>query len=481
MILIDFFSQYNNNKVRDTFLEIMNLLDLNDVWRMFNLDSRQYSCCRPSTQQEEYRNSFSRLDMFFISNSLLNSAENCVMQARYRSDHSFVILDLKIEENKRGPTYWKFNNSLLKEQKFVQAANTIIEEAIVEKGLAPGLYWEMINGRFIEFSKKYSIDKAKNNNKVFKELQEKIEMLRNQIEVTSPDLEVVQEFQEVQNNLKMHMERKANGAFIRSRTQFYQEGERSSKYYFSLEKSNANRKTMRQIKNTDGITITDQKLILQEQVKYFKKLYKTNKDVAFNLINTSGNYISNQVRDSLEGDITVDELTNALFQMQNNKAPGIDGLTAEAYKMFWKYFKIPYHKAILEAKEKGKLHLIARREVITLIPKKEKDFRIIENWRPITMLTCDYKILAKSIALRMQPILPQIISEDQTGFIKNCNIATNLRKTVEVVQYAKNSETPVLIMTIDYRKCFDLLEHKAIWGSLRYFNFGEKFISWVQL
>lgn len=97
------------------------------------------------------------------------------------------------------------------------------------------------------------------------------------------------------------------------------------------------------------------------------------------------------------------------------------------------------------------------------------------------MLTCDYKILAKAIALRLQPVLPQIISEDQTGFIRGRNIATNLRKAIEIIEYTKNNNVNALIMTIDYQKCFDLLEHRAIWGSLKYFNFGDNFIDWVKI
>lgn len=132
-------------------------------------------------------------------------------------------------------------------------------------------------------------------------------------------------------------------------------------------------------------------------------------------------------------------------------------------------------------KEQGKLSIAMRRGIIALLPKKDKELDYIENWRQITMLTCDYKILAKALALRMKRILQSIINRDQTGFMKDRNIAENIRKTIDVINLAHQHKTQHLIMTIDFQKCFDMLNHEAIWGSLRYFGFGEKFIEWVKL
>lgn len=168
-------------------------------------------------------------------------------------------------------------------------------------------------------------------------------------------------------------------------------------------------------------------------------------------------------------------------ELPNNKSPGSDGLPIEIYKMFWNQLGNLYLQAILEAKKEGKLYIAARRGIITLIPKKERDLLELANWRPITLLTCDYKILAKTFANRIKTVLPQIIHTDQTGFMKGRHIFDNIRKTIEIVEHAFEHQKPYLIMNVDYQKCFDLLEHTAIWGGLRYFGFGENFIEWIQL
>lgn len=65
--------------------------------------------------------------------------------------------------------------------------------------------------------------------------------------------------------------------------------------------------------------------------------------------------------------------------------------------------------------------------------------------------------------------------------MKGCNIATNIRKTIEIVNYTRRNNIPALIMILDYRKCFDMIEHRAIWGCLKYFDFGPKFIELIKL
>ena len=70
--------------------------------------------------------------------------------------------------------------------------------------------------------------------------------------------------------------------------------------------------------------------------------------------------------------------------------------------------------------QKGSLSISQKRGIISLIPKKNKDKTLLENLRPISLLNVDYKILTKSIAKRLEKVLPKIINSDQTGYIKTC-------------------------------------------------------------
>ena len=70
------------------------------------------------------------------------------------------------------------------------------------------------------------------------------------------------------------------------------------------------------------------------------------------------------------------------------------------------------------AKVKKKMSIEQRRGIITLIPKKKKDPIYLDNWMPLSLLNVDYKIATNAIARRLEKVLPEIINEDQTGYVK---------------------------------------------------------------
>ena len=133
----------------------------------------------------------------------------------------------------------------------------------------------------------------------------------------------------------------------------------------------------------------------------------------------------------------MEELTRAVKSFKSDKCPGNDGLSAEFYQFFWSKLKSIYHSAILYAKQKGILHLAARRGIIALIPKKDKDPLFLKNWRPLTMLNTDYKILVRVLAMRMQSVFGDVIAETQTGFMTGRQASTAIRMAIDITQYNK--------------------------------------------
>ena len=105
--------------------------------------------------------------------------------------------------------------------------------------------------------------------------------------------------------------------------------------------------------------------------------------------------------------------------MQNNKSPGNNGLTKEFYETFWNEIKHPFMNSIMEEREKKKLGTSQLQAVIKLIEKKERDKWFIKNWRPISLLNIDYKIIAKALATRLKETLPKLISFQQTACVKD--------------------------------------------------------------
>ena len=104
----------------------------------------------------------------------------------------------------------------------------------------------------------------------------------------------------------------------------------------------------------------------------------------------------NQVK-LIEENLTEKDLYNSLKSMQSDKSPGKDGLTKECYGTFRTELTEILADSVSEAKEQGILSTSQKQAVIKLIAKKDRDQRFIQNWRPISLLNVDLKMISKAL------------------------------------------------------------------------------------
>ena len=116
-----------------------------------------------------------------------------------------------------------------------------------------------------------------------------------------------------------------------------------------------------------------------------------------------------------------------------------------------------------ECYKKNILSPSMRRGIITLLPKKGKDQLFLKNWRPITLLNTDYKILSKVLAFRIKKVLPTIIHEDQSGFISGRYKGENITFLIDVLNYFKINDIPGIVLSIDFEKAFDKVKWEFLY------------------
>ena len=85
-----------------------------------------------------------------------------------------------------------------------------------------------------------------------------------------------------------------------------------------------------------------------------------------------------------------------------------------------------------------------RHGIIKLIPKKDAEPYLIKNWCPITLLNCDYKIVAKARANRLKKVLTKLVNSNQTGFMKGRFIGENIGLIDGVINFAEAKNIPGL-------------------------------------
>jgi len=122
---------------------------------------------------------------------------------------------------------------------------------------------------------------------------------------------------------------------------------------------------------------------------------------------------------------------------------------------------------------KGSLSITQKRGSITLIPEGDVNLTNLKNWRPISLLNVDYKLLSKALAKRMKLLLPKLIHTNQTGFISGRYRGQNIRLLSDIMEFLDSKKFQGILLFVDFEKAFDTLEWSFILKTLEAFNYGE--------
>ena len=470
-------SLYNNRKATEFVKKAMETFNMEDIWRNRNPENKRYTWYKRHNGM-----SASRIDYFLVNQGVSPKIKNMEISWTNRTDHSLVTMSVEDNTLKRGPGIWKLNNTLLKDDNFCELIKTTIGESesmCNRTGWNPIQKWEFIKGRICKKARKFGKNRSQQKRTLLSNFNRLMNEIQKEKDKWGPTNTV--DYTEIAEKITELEQDQVAGSLFRSRCQWARLGERNSKYFFNLEKRNYNNKTMFAIFDDKGNICKNQKYILQQQQKFYQTLYTSDPDVNFNLRNHTGIGITQQQKEYLDRPLNIQELHQSLMSMQNGKVPGIDGLGKEFYVHFWEELKDILWETYGQILTEGKLNPSARMGIISLLPKKGKDTRYIQHNRPLTLLSLDYKILAKALTLRMKPLLPNIIGTQQTGFVQGRSIHTNIRKTMDIIAHINQTGKKAVIVSIDFHKCFDRIEHNSIFEAFRYFNFGETFINWVKI
>ena len=481
----------NNPRAREALLDLCAEINLIDIWREFNLDKLQY------TWKKLHPFKQARLDFFLVSEQLFVDINSAEIEAGYRTDHSAINIILNFQKQTKGRSFWKFNNSLLKDPDYVKLVKNVIK-AVKEQyssqentneipisdlqfNINEQLFFDTllmeIRGKTISYS---TYKKKKSQNKKEASLINEINILEENFDPSKEDT-----LKEKQKELLEIRQKKIEGVKIRSRARWIEEGEKASKYFCNMENRNYISKMMPKLIKDDGSLVSEQEDIINETKTFYENLYSY-KDVDDVDLETILNFddiskLDENQKHDLEGKITDQEALKALKHMPNNKSPGSDGFTTEFFKFFWIDIGQLLVQAINYGYENGELSSTQREGIITCIPKGDKPKQFLKNWRPISLLNVSYKIASACIANRLKKVLPDIINIDQTGFLTGRYIGENIRTLYDLMAHTEKNNIPALLLLIDFEKAFDSVAWPFIHKVLNFFNFGDSIKKWMSV
>lgn len=482
----------NNVRARDRVNRLKEEYELVDPWRVNNPNKRQFTWFQRNPTK------MARLDYFFISADIMARTDKTEIKPGYRSDHSIINLDLKINNQSRGKGFWKFNTSLLHDQEYSQLIKQVIREnieryALPEQNLeihdilfqvSDQLFFETLKMEIRTTTISYSSRKKRERDREEYDIKLRIEILSNKPQIEQEDLIQIHQLSEKLQGIRNN---KIKGMLLRSKVQWVEEGEKPSKYFASLEKKNYINKLINKL-DIGGKIIENEETVLLETSKFYKNLYSSQINHTEHS-ELSGQFLGNHLlkklseeqKQSCEGNITTIEIKNILKDMKHDKTPGIDGIPIEFYKFFWNDLGHFLVRSIQSAFATGELSITQKRGIITCIPKADKPRVFLKNWRPISLLTSDYKLITSVMAKRMKGILQDIIGSDQRGFLKDRYIEENTRLIYDLINYCKENKKEGLLLLIDFEKAFDSIEWVYIRKVLKKYNFGPDLIKWFNI
>ena len=132
------------------------------------------------------------------------------------------------------------------------------------------------------------------------------------------------------------------------------------------------------------------------------------------------------------------------------------------------------------AKHKKELSTSQWQAFIKLIEQNVKDKTYIKNWRPISLLNVDYKIISKALASCPKKVLPNLISPQQTAYVENRFTSEIGRLIADIIEITDVLSKERFLITMDIKKVFESLDDTFVISVLKKIGFGDNFFSWIE-
>lgn len=223
--------------------------------------------------------------------------------------------------------------------------------------------------------------------------------------------------------------------------------------------------------------VEDTEEIDKQIVNFFKSLFSSNEEVCWGLEGINWCSISEYKAAWLERHFEELEVQRAVFDCERDKSPGPDGFSL-LIQNCWDILKVDILKVMEEFFDKGIINAVTNETFICLILKKSDSLNVT-NYRPISLATSLYEIVAKVLASRLKDVMGSTISLNQGAFVKGRQILDAVLAN-EVVEEVRQKKKEGLMFKIDFEKAYDHVEWRFLDEVLQRKGFGNRWRRKVQ-
>ena len=422
-----------------------------------------------------------RLDRFYYPRNYLSEIHNIEIKPLVPSisDHAMVLMTVSTQSNARGPGYWKCNSKVLEEKGFLSDFNQFWTSLIAQEQNFSKLWWDETKLKIKEFLIKKSKIRSRDNYFRLKDLRAQLALYKdfNTIQIGDFDAKI----QELEKQIQDFEIDTLEGSKIRSRVNILLHSEKPTRFFLSMEHKRSAMKRITSLTDSQGRVLDSKEDILQECENFYGDLFQNeaiDQKAAVDFL-TFLPRLPAAMAESLEAPITEEECFTALSRMKNNKSPGDDGLTKEFYVTVFSCISKQFVAVVNDIFRSESLSPSQKHGLITLICKDSDHSDLLKNWRPISLLNVDYKIISKVLSARLGSVLSNIIHFDQTCSVPGRSILDNCHLIRNIVDYSSQKQINLALLTLDQSKAFDRVSFDFLFEALGHFGFGPNFRKWV--
>ena len=273
-------------------------------------------------------------------------------------------------------------------------------------------------------------------------------------------------------------------ALMISKVKWIEEGERATPEFTKQLKKALSKRSIMALKDGAGIRQTQQPVVEEIARSFYERLYSsepTDRAAQDTLLAEITNRLSPELSARMDCAISLAEIEASIISMDDRSSPGSDGLPYEFYKTFRPEIAPILLEVVNSVTTNGGHLPVSHQKALTTLIFKKGDNELIQNYRPISLTQCDYKIFTKVLTNRMNEAAQQVIGAWQTGFIPGRQGHDNVR-LLELVALSLQTgdKGDAAILSLDQEKAYDRVEWSYMHRVLEAFGFGPRIRSWVR-